>query len=281
MPRTIFGATLSGLLVLVTFNTPALAQTLSITLGDVDGGINNGPGTADDVYSDLDWRVALFPTAPSTWPFVGFDFAHKDSQVPFTFDFAIDPDEIVTAATLTLAIRGVHSKVFTDGILLDDVSRSYSYTQLGWNPVSTSTIVLRSLDLTNVNGDYLIPTLQDGKFNVAVRDDTLVDYARLDLTFGAAPTGDLNGDGFFGIADLNIVLGNWNQNVTPFDPLMGDPSGDGLVGIEDLNFVLGNWNAGVPPAAGGTVVIPEPGALGMMMVVGVAGLRRRDVKSRA
>ena len=28
-------------------------------------------------------------------------------------------------------------------------------------------------------------------------------------------TGDLNNDGFVGIADLNIILGNWNQNVTP------------------------------------------------------------------
>ncbi len=244
----------------------------------MDGGLNNGPGSADDVHSDLDWRIALFPTAPSTWPFVGFDFAHKDSQVPFTFDFEIDPDEIVTAATLTLSIRGVHSKVFTDGILLDDVSPVYSYDQLAWNPVSTSTIVLRSLDLTNVNSDYLIPTLQDGKLNVAVRDDTLVDYALLDLTFGPAPTGDLNDDGFIGIADLSIVLGNWNQNVTPFDPLMGDPSGDGLVGIEDLNFVLGSWNAGVPPAEEGSSSVPEPGALGLMMVVGVGRVGRRGVK---
>jgi hypothetical protein len=61
--------------------------------------------------------------------------------------------------------------------------------------------------------------------------------------------GDLDGDGFVGIADLNLVLGNWNQNVTPGDLLSGDPDGDGFVGIADLNVVLGNWNAGTPPAA--------------------------------
>ncbi len=68
--------------------------------------------------------------------------------------------------------------------------------------------------------------------------------------------GDLDGDGFVGINDLNIVLGNWNLNVPPADPL-ADPSGDGFVGIEDLNTVLGNWNAGTPPAAEASSAVVE------------------------
>jgi uncharacterized protein len=84
--------------------------------------------------------------------------------------------------------------------------------------------------------------------------------------------GDLDSDGFVGITDLNIVLGNWNQNVPPGDPL-ADPSGDGFVGIEDLNTVLGNWNAGTPP--GGSNAVPEPGALVSLVVCGVAILRVR------
>ena len=67
--------------------------------------------------------------------------------------------------------------------------------------------------------------------------------------------GDIDGDGFVGINDLNIVLGNWNQNVPPANPL-ADPSGDGFVGIDDLNAVLGNWNAGTPPTD--IAHIPEP-----------------------
>jgi glucose/arabinose dehydrogenase len=59
--------------------------------------------------------------------------------------------------------------------------------------------------------------------------------------------GDLDLDGFVGIGDLNVVLGAWNQAVTAGDAAAGDPSGDGFVGIEDLNVVLGNWNAGTPP----------------------------------
>ena len=85
--------------------------------------------------------------------------------------------------------------------------------------------------------------------------------------------GDLDGDGFVGITDLNIVLGNWNQSVGTGVWLDGDPSGDGFVGIEDLNIVLGNWNAGTPPTQSGN--IPEPGAVGVLGLLGLVVLGRR------
>ena len=93
-------------------------------------------------------------------------------------------------------------------------------------------------------------------------------------TLTAALAGDLNGDGFVGIADLNIVLGNWNQNVPPGDPL-ADPSGDGFVGIADLNVVLGNWNAGTPPGVPGAGnAVPEPGTMGVLGLMGLGLLKR-------
>ncbi len=84
--------------------------------------------------------------------------------------------------------------------------------------------------------------------------------------------GDLDGDGFVGIADLNIVLGNWNQNVTPGDLTQGDFDGDGFVGIGDLNGILGNWNNGVPPGAGAN--IPEPGTLALL-TIGLTAVHHR------
>ena len=88
----------------------------------------------------------------------------------------------------------------------------------------------------------------------------------------AAPLqGDLNGDGFVGIDDLNIVLGAWNQNVPPGNPL-ADPSGDGFVGIDDLNEVLGNWNAGTPPAPS---AVPEPASLTLLTIAAVSAMGRR------
>jgi hypothetical protein len=78
--------------------------------------------------------------------------------------------------------------------------------------------------------------------------------------------GDVNVDGFVGIFDLNVILGNWNQAVPVGSRSHGDiyGSGDGFVGIEDLNLVLGNWNAGTPP---GTAV-PEPATL-LILAAGI------------
>ncbi len=101
-------------------------------------------------------------------------------------------------------------------------------------------------------------------------------YGSNDVTLnviGSSLPGDLDGDGFVGINDLNIVLGNWNQNVPPADPL-ADPSGDNFVGIDDLNEVLGNWNAGTPPLAAVKVSIPEP-ATGLFALIGTISLAFR------
>ncbi len=76
--------------------------------------------------------------------------------------------------------------------------------------------------------------------------------------------GDLNGDGFVGINDLNVILVNWNTSATP--GAYFDPSGDGFVGIDDLNIVLAAWNAGVPPVSS---TIPEPGTLALLGATGI------------
>ena len=95
------------------------------------------------------------------------------------------------------------------------------------------------------------------------------------LNLDSTLVGDLNNDGFVGIDDLSIVLGNWNQTVPNGDPLSGDPSGDGFVGIDDLNTILGNWNAGTPPPISIAGNIPEPATLMLLCVGGLAAMRRR------
>ncbi len=88
-------------------------------------------------------------------------------------------------------------------------------------------------------------------------------------------TGDLNGDGFVGIDDLNTMLGLWNLPVPVGSIQYGDiaGNGDGYVGIDDLNVLLANWNAGVPPVV--SVSAPEPTSLGWLSVAGIGILARR------
>ncbi len=82
--------------------------------------------------------------------------------------------------------------------------------------------------------------------------------------------GDLNGDGFVGIDDLNLILSSWNQTVTPGSDT--DPTGDGFVGIDDLNLILSNWNTGTPPTAQAN--IPEPATALLLSATGLICLTR-------
>jgi len=79
--------------------------------------------------------------------------------------------------------------------------------------------------------------------------------------------------GFRVSLDLLLVPVILNQNVTPNDWLQGDLTGDGFVGIEDLNVVLGNWNAGTPPGAD-QLAVPEPGTA-IFVLLGILAARRR------
>ena len=95
-----------------------------------------------------------------------------------------------------------------------------------------------------------------------IEAEIMVDYRP-----GLLIRGDLDGDGFVGINDLNIILANWNTSVPDGDLTQGDTNDDGFVGIDDLNLILSRWNTSAPPPA--FVVVPEPGGL---MIVGLGAL---------
>jgi hypothetical protein len=81
-------------------------------------------------------------------------------------------------------------------------------------------------------------------------------------TFGNGDPGD-----FMDLTFDNLAL---TGGVIALD---GDVNGDGFVGIADLNIVLGTWNNGTPPA--GNSSIPEPASLALLGLGGLAMLRRR------
>ena len=83
--------------------------------------------------------------------------------------------------------------------------------------------------------------------------------------------GDLTGDGFVGVEDLDVVLAHWGDSVARLNYAQGDASGDGLVNQTDLDVVLNHWGNGTAP--GGN--IPEPGALASLGVLLLCSARRR------
>ena len=119
----------------------------------------------------------------------------------------------------------------------------------------------------------------DAMFNGAIADFQIFDYA-LDMTqvstlyADSFPTyaGDLNGDGYVGLDDLQLILDNWNRNVR--DGFIADVNGDNYIGLDDLQAVLDDWNKGVVPPSP-SANIPEPASLTLLGLGGLAVLRRR------
>ena len=105
------------------------------------------------------------------------------------------------------------------------------------------------------------------------------DYANPDNSFvDFQMTSDASGEIFMVASDAtDIFQGGRLNGLEILDaplPLEGDFNNDGFVGIADLNLVLGNWNAGIPPA-GGNAAIPEPASMALLGMGAVALLRRR------
>jgi hypothetical protein len=80
------------------------------------------------------------------------------------------------------------------------------------------------------------------------------------------PDGDFDDGGFWDLADLNLVLFNWQQSEAnlPQEWINQRPA---TVGLDSLNLVLFNWQQ---PAQLLTAV-PEPSAIGTL-VAGILSL---------
>src|SRR6516164_5862128 len=149
---------------------------------------NYHPGDAADFpYVDPDWYTTVQNRAGST-ALVGFDdlrTAHK--WVPFSFTFNLAPGEQVIGATLSVEIRRTGSVVEDDLIYLNSLNNGYRFDALGWTPLPTTSGAGRVLDLGSTMD---LSQLQAGLLNVAIQDDTAVDWAALDLKViqtGGAP----------------------------------------------------------------------------------------------
>ncbi len=131
-----------------------------------------------------------------------------------------------------------------------------------------------SIPVSDIRGTAIDLRMLSYSFVILEEHGAYIDFALDDIYWDSGLSildGDLNGDGFVGLDDLDIILNNWNTNVTPGDLTAGDANGDGYIGLDDLDVVLNNWNAGTPPT---DTVIPEPGTVAILTLGGLAGVLR-------
>ena len=113
-------------------------------------------------------------------------------------------------------------------------------------------------------------------FNSIRRDISQMDRDMLALAHGYSVLisdipGDVDGNGYVSGPDLTTIITNWGMTGASLE--QGDLNGDGTVSGPDYTEVITFWGTGTPPPE--PVAIPEPATLGLLVVGGLAILRRR------
>ena len=85
-------------------------------------------------------------------------------------------------------------------------------------------------------------------------------------------TGDLNGDDYVGLDDLQLILNNWNNTVPTHVPSV-DLDNDGFIGLNDLDVILTRWNTSLPNHS--PTSIPEPATAALLITIGLGLLPHR------
>ncbi len=203
------------------------------------------PADAHDAIAVYDITFSQPGTYTAYYRARGFDTSSDSIYTPS--DFNVDPDQ-----TQTLSSNGVYNW---------EVGQTFVITESHVGLPLEFRIAMRE-HYTDFDAFvlHLSSSLSDEQLNALF--EPLI--------------GDLNGDGFVGLDDLDLVLSSWNQTVPTGNP--ADPSGDNFVGLDDLDIVLGNWNAGTPPT--NTANIPEPATFGLLLTLGICKVSLHRARTR-
>ena len=224
------------------------ALDLEFVLGDYDLGENDGAGSDDDVFVDAAWQADVAAAAGGS-ALAGFDIDAADQFVPLTFDFTLGREEAVVAAVLSLGLRGTAGDSSDDRLFFESTGDARTLTSLGLaGPLSQSATSTLTIELT---GDDL-RALQDGTLNLAVGEDTNVDWANLQVVVDERPNSPPTIDDASFTLDENSPLGTVVGTV-----LASDPDLDPLA----FNIRSGNTGGAFEIDDAGVIRVANPAAL--------------------
>jgi hypothetical protein len=228
---------------------------LNIVLGDWNAGsppVAPGPDLLSD-FSGVNFTdtYAQFNTGVFTSGATDFTIQANDFGGGF-FDLAAPLDatgEGILEVQLDVNAGNVADKFNVVLVDADGTERVYRFDGVAIGDDQTLTADLADflqdnvvgavagLDLSSLTTFHVQGTFENGDPGLAL-DLTLDNLA---LIPGIVPLGpaDINGDGFVGIADLNIVLGNWNAGTPPPANAVPEPATAALLGLATLAAVRG------------------------------------------
>jgi len=150
-------------------------------VGDVDG-FYSSSGTGNNVTVDAAWQSQVMSVA--TAALSNFDNLSNPQTIPFTFNFSLDPGDQIVGAVLSFGLRATASDLSNNRIYLDSLTDNPTFASLGWTNIASTGTTTKVLNLAN-----RLSSLQDGRLNVAIQQNTAVDWAVLNLQ--VAPSSSL------------------------------------------------------------------------------------------
>jgi len=247
-------------------------RTGTVLLGDIDGFQYNSSGI-DDPPVDTDFAYGIDQV--TGLGLIGFDQRGKDLNVAATFEFALDPHETVTDATLVLGLQVASGTYRNDTLWLETVASRLAFVETLGMPddLVVGDAFTLVLDLSLIYGPLLEP-LQDGTFSFNIYEDIAVDFAILNFVAAAtrAIPGDTDGAGDIDDADLGTSFANYTGPVgAPGGKTAaeGDTDGDGDVDDADLGTSFAGYTGPLGPTN-----VPEPTSLALAVFAGLMTARR-------
>lgn len=250
--------TVKGILVVWTFlalTSIAWAAVVTSVVGDKDGFHPGDPTDLPLQSPHVQALIAFLTADPGQSAAVPLDVDGVHRPVGLTHVFALPPQALLTAATLTFRVRG-GEMVYNDGIFYTATGIPSSRVLplpvialrdlLGREPqagetleleINLSKVPVRTHDTTNGPGGRwspypdefrnLLPLLLEGTFDLVFADDLTVDFSELHITYvlPSAPRGELTDDGVIDQRDLKLLFQALNTTASPNDPRDVDHDG--------------------------------------------------------
>ena len=182
-------------------------QVREYVAGDFDR-MNPETAFGDAASIEAAWSSAVSSAASAAGATTGnFDNTNTNRWIPWTHTFLLDPGDTVLSATLSFAVRSTANGWTNDVLRVESATNTLPLSGLGASSLGASNSTVLRCDLQNY-----ISSLGDGKLNLAVSDNTAVDWAVLELRVVPQPSDSYQTTTIISEADTHVQGGTSATN---------------------------------------------------------------------